>query len=165
VDSAGNTLEFLLSATRAAEAAKQVFHKTRSSAHTVTPRVLTVDKNPATPSALADLKSAGVVLSSCDLRQVKDLNHIVEQDQRFIKRLVKPGLGFWSVGTAWNTLQGYAREAHDSEGADARGGKRGECLPVQVHCPSVWSGCVSRTASEWGRPLCSFKIFCNKAPS
>jgi transposase-like protein len=47
VDSAGNTLEFLLSPTRDAEAAKQVFHKTLSAAHTVTPRVITVDKNPA----------------------------------------------------------------------------------------------------------------------
>jgi IS6 family transposase len=26
---------------------------------------------------------------------------------RFIKRCVKPGLGFFSFETAWNTLQGY----------------------------------------------------------
>jgi transposase, IS6 family len=41
------------------------------------------------------------------LRQVKYLNNIVEQDHRFIKRRVKPGLGFFSFETAWNTLQGY----------------------------------------------------------
>jgi transposase-like protein len=33
--------------------------------------------------------------------------NIVEQDHRFIKRRVKPGLGFFSPETAWNTLQGY----------------------------------------------------------
>ncbi len=31
----------------------------------------------------------------------------MEQDHRFIKRLVKPGLGFFSVETAGRTLQGY----------------------------------------------------------
>ena len=39
--------------------------------------------------------------------QIQYLNNIVEQDHRFIKRLVKPGLGCWSFGTAWRTLQGY----------------------------------------------------------
>ena len=31
----------------------------------------------------------------------------MEQDHRFIKRLVKPGLGFFSVETAGRTLQEY----------------------------------------------------------
>ncbi len=31
----------------------------------------------------------------------------MEQDHRFIKRLTKPGLGFFSLETAWRTLQGY----------------------------------------------------------
>ncbi len=44
---------------------------------------------------------------SVELRQVKYLNNIVEQDHRFIKRLVKPGMGFFSFQTAWRTLQGY----------------------------------------------------------
>jgi IS6 family transposase len=35
------------------------------------------------------------------------LNNIVEQDHRFIKRLVRPGLGFQSFQTAWRTLRGY----------------------------------------------------------
>jgi len=30
-----------------------------------------------------------------------------EQDHRFIKRLVKPMMGFFSLETAWRTLQGY----------------------------------------------------------
>ena len=32
---------------------------------------------------------------------------VVEQDHRFIKRLVRPGLGFQSFHTAWRTLKGY----------------------------------------------------------
>ena len=107
VDSEGNTLEFLLSPTRDAQAAKQFFSKALSAPHTSTPRVITVDKNAAFPKALADLKSAGAVPNSCELRQVKYLNNIVEQDHRFIKRLVKPGLGFFSFATAWRTLRGY----------------------------------------------------------
>jgi IS6 family transposase len=45
--------------------------------------------------------------ASVELRQVKYLNNLIEQDHRFIKRLVKPGMGFVSVETAWRTLQGY----------------------------------------------------------
>jgi transposase-like protein len=107
VDSAGNTLEFRLSPTRDTEAAKRFFHKTLEASHTVTPRVITVDKNAAYPKALTELKAASAVPASCELRQVKYLNNVVEQDHRFIKRLVKPGLGFFSAKTAWRTLQGY----------------------------------------------------------
>jgi transposase, IS6 family len=40
-------------------------------------------------------------------RQVKYLNNLIEQDHRFIKRLTKPGMGFFSFETAWRTLQGF----------------------------------------------------------
>jgi len=32
---------------------------------------------------------------------------LIEQDHRFIKRLTKPGMGFFSFETAWRTVQGY----------------------------------------------------------
>ena len=130
VDSQGNTLEFLLSPTRDAEAAKRFFVKALHSpagsaplAHpaeeqvaqptapatptTPTPRVINVDKNAAYPKAIADLKASGALPEAVELRQVKYLNNVVEQDHRFIKRLVKPGMGFFSVETAGRTLQGY----------------------------------------------------------
>ena len=44
---------------------------------------------------------------ACELRQSKYLNNLVEQDHRFIKRLVKLGMGFFYSETAWRTLQGY----------------------------------------------------------
>ena len=132
VDSEGNTLEFLLSPTRDAEAAKRflckALHATASSApqacstkeqvaqHTTpaglsttpsAPRVINVDKNAAYPKAIAELKATGALPESVELRQVKYLNNLIEQDHRFIKRLVKPGMGFFSFETAWRTLRGY----------------------------------------------------------
>jgi transposase, IS6 family len=107
VDSQGNTLEFLLSVTRDAQAAKRFFAKTLRASHTVTPRVITVDKNAAYPKALKEMKATGDLAVSCELRQSKYLNTLIEQDHRFMKRLVKPGLGFFSFQTACNTLQGY----------------------------------------------------------
>ncbi len=104
VASRGNTLEFRLSPTRDAEAAKAFFAKTLAAPHTSTPRVITVDKNAASPKAISELKAGGVIPEGCELRQVKYLNNLVEQDHRFIKRRLKPGLGFFSFETAWNTL-------------------------------------------------------------
>lgn len=71
------------------------------------PRVITVDKNAAYPKAIAHLKAAGILPASVELRQVKYLNNLIEQDHRFIKRLTEPGMGFFSFETAWRTLQGY----------------------------------------------------------
>jgi transposase, IS6 family len=107
VDSQGNTIEFVLSATRDTAAAKRFFAKALGAAHTVVPRVITVDKNAAYPKALNELKAEGTLPPESELRQVKYLNNLVEQDHRGIKRLVKPGMGFFSFQTAWRTLQGY----------------------------------------------------------
>jgi IS6 family transposase len=107
VDSEGKTLDFWLSPTRDAEAAKSFFLKTLVASHTSSPRVINVDKNAAYPKAFNELKAAGLISESCKLRQVKYLNNFVEQDHRFIKRRVKPGLGFFSFETAQRTLQGY----------------------------------------------------------
>jgi transposase-like protein len=150
VDSEGNTLEFLLSPTRDAEAAKRFFLKALSSPAgstpeaqpfeeqvaeptamanpvTPTPRVINVDKNAAYPKAMAELKAAGQLPESVELRQVKYLNNIVEQDHRFIKRLVKPGMGFFSFETARRTLQGY-EVMHMLRKGQMRGVEKGDLL-------------------------------------
>ncbi len=107
VDSVGNTLDFLLCAKRDAKAAKRFFRKTLKAAHNQQPRVITVDKNPAYPTAMDDLKTKQELPQTVELRQRRYLNNIVEQDHRFIKRLVKPGMGFGSFNTARRTLKGY----------------------------------------------------------
>jgi IS6 family transposase len=107
VDSLGQTIDFLLSAQRDAAAAKRFFRKALAQPHTVNPRTITVDKNPAYPRAVGDMKRAGELWRFSKLRQRKYLNNIVEQDHRRIKRLVRPGLGFGGLETAKRTLAGY----------------------------------------------------------
>jgi transposase-like protein len=80
------------------------FQKALIASHTVTPRVINVDKNTAYPKALKELKAEGIVPERCELRQVKYLNNRIEQDHRFIKRLTNPGIGFLSFATAERTL-------------------------------------------------------------
>ncbi len=65
VDSAGNPLEFLLSATRAAAAAKRFFSKGLGASHPVVPGVITVDQNAAYPKAPGELKAEGSVPEAC----------------------------------------------------------------------------------------------------
>ena len=107
VDSEGNTLDFLLTAKRDAKAAKRFLKKVLNAPHTVEPRVITVDKNAAYPPAIEDLKKDEALPKKTKTQQVKYLNNIVEQDHRFIKRRIKPGLGFCSFNTARRTLKGY----------------------------------------------------------
>jgi len=107
VDSAGNTLDFLLTANRDTRAASRFFYKTLKATHNQQPRVVTVDKNPAYPKAIAKLKAEQALPVTLELRQCRYLNNIVEQDHRFIKRLVKPGMGFGSFNTARRTIRGY----------------------------------------------------------
>jgi len=77
-----NTLEFLLSETRDAQAVKRFFQKTLGTSQAVFPRVITVDKNAAYPKAFRELKAEGILPISCKLRQSKYLNNLVEQDHR-----------------------------------------------------------------------------------
>ena len=107
VDSAGNTLEFRLSQIRDTRAAKRFLARALEASHTTTPRVINVDRNPAYPKAVDELKAEGQLPQGCQLRPVKYLNNLIEQDHRFIKGLLKAGLGFCSFSTAWRTLKGY----------------------------------------------------------
>ena len=107
VDSSGNTLDFLLTAKRDATAAERFFRKTLNATHNQTPRVVNVDKNAAYPKAIDMLTGDETLPNTVELRQNKYLNNIVEQEHRFIKRRVNPGMGFGSFNTARRTLRGY----------------------------------------------------------
>lgn len=100
-------MEFMLSPTRNATAAKRFFRKALRARHTVPPRVINVDRNPSYPKAVGKLKRKGTLPPGCELRPIKYLNNLIEQDHRFIKRRVNPGMGFWSLDTAWRTIPGY----------------------------------------------------------
>jgi transposase, IS6 family len=107
VDSQGQTLAFLLSASRDARAAERFFRTMLGATHTILPRVITVDSHAAYPPAFDALQQDGTLWETCTLRQCKYLNDVVEQDHRFLKRRVNPGLGFGTFLTAEQTIQGY----------------------------------------------------------
>ena len=61
--------------------------------HVSKPRVITVDKNPADPIDIEELKKEKSIPDRMQLRQQKYLNNIVEQDHHFIKKRVHSMLG------------------------------------------------------------------------
>lgn len=97
----------MLSVKRDAKAAQRLFMKVLKGAWPEVLRVVYVDKNPAYPSAVEDLKVAGAMWDETELSQVKYLDNLIEQVHRFIKRRKNPGLGFGSFKTARRTTRGY----------------------------------------------------------
>jgi transposase-like protein len=68
--------------------------------------VINVDKNPAYPVAIRELKAEGTLSKRTLLRQCRYLINIVEQDHRSVKRRARLAMGYGSFRTAWKTLQG-----------------------------------------------------------
>ncbi|PGB74746.1 IS6 family transposase, partial [Bacillus pseudomycoides] len=64
------------------------------------------DKNPAYPIAVEELRKEKKMPLGIQLRQVKYLNNIVEQDHRFIKKRVRSMLGLKSFRTATSIISG-----------------------------------------------------------
>ena len=96
----------MLSAKRNRKTAKRFFKKVLSSNHNQIPGVIAVDKNPAYPLAIDELKNEKILPKNVGIRQIKYLNNIIEQDHRSIKRIVNPMLGFQSFSSANKTLKG-----------------------------------------------------------
>lgn len=65
-----------------------------------------MDKNAAYPVAMETLKADETIAVETQLRPSKDLNNVVEQDHRAIKRIVRPMMGFKSFNSARRTLSG-----------------------------------------------------------
>jgi IS6 family transposase len=106
IDSAGDTIEFLLSPNRDLIAAKG-FLQLALSAGRIRPRVINVDGHPAYASAIADLKQEGELGRNCRCRPSSYLNNIIEQDHRFVKKRVVASQGFRSVDGALSSIAGY----------------------------------------------------------
>ncbi len=100
VDSEGKTLDFLLTA-------KRFFIKVLKGTHIQEPRIINVDKNPSYPLAIEQMKESGILPEDTELRQVKYLNNMVEQDHRGVKHLINPGMSFGSFNSARRTIKGY----------------------------------------------------------
>jgi IS6 family transposase len=107
IDSAGATIDFLLSANRDADAAKRLFRKALSTPLHPQPRVINTDLAPIYTSAIPVIKKEGVLRRRCRHRPVQYLNNILEQDHRAIKCRVNAKQGFREFHAARRTIQGY----------------------------------------------------------
>jgi transposase-like protein len=103
VDSAGETIEFMLSPKRDLIAAK-LFLRLALSGVGRPPRVINVDGHPAYASAVAELKQTGELGRRCRCRTAPYLNNVIEQDHRFIKKRITASLGFRSVEVSRHSI-------------------------------------------------------------
>ena len=107
IDSAGATIDFLLSALRDADVAKRLFRNALSDRSHPQPRVINTDLAPIYGAAIADIKKEGTLRRRCRHRPVQYLNNILEQDHRAIKRRMNAKQGFREFQAARRTIQGY----------------------------------------------------------
>lgn len=70
------------------------------------PEKVTIDKSGPNLAALALINEKLEPEKKIEVRQIKYLNNIVEQDCRFIKKITKPMKGFKSFNAARATLAG-----------------------------------------------------------
>jgi putative transposase len=111
VDKEGDTIDLMLSKHRDEASAKAFFTKAIESSGL--PEKITLDKSGANKTGidainlqLIVLALLGCTLIQIQIRQIKYLNNIVEQDHRGIKRIVKPMMGFKAFHSAEATLAG-----------------------------------------------------------
>jgi putative transposase len=104
VDKAGETIDFMLSERRDEAAAKRFFIKAIDASGKA--EKVTIDKSGANNAALKSLNTSLEKENKIEIRQIKYLNNVVEQDHRFIKKITKPMMGFKSFESAQATLAG-----------------------------------------------------------
>jgi len=102
VDKEGNTIDYLLRAKRNKRAARKFFNKAIDS--NGVPDKINIDKSGSNKAGIEGYNQENGTL--IEIRQCKYLNNIVEQDHRFIKRIIRPMLGFKSFLSASITLAG-----------------------------------------------------------
>ncbi len=78
-----------MSEKRDGKAADRFFRKMLKASHVTKPHVINVDKNAAYPVAIETLKRDKTLAAESELRQVKLLNNMIEQEHRNITRITK----------------------------------------------------------------------------
>ncbi len=102
VDKEGNTIDFLLTKNRDTKAAKRFLVKATS--NNGIPEKITIDGSAANKAVIEEFISDNAI--SIEIRTVKYLNNIVEQDHRGVKRITNSMRGFKSFDSAAITLAG-----------------------------------------------------------
>ena len=92
----------MVSTRRDHKATIKFFRKILGNKNHQKPRAITTDKNAAYPISIKSIKT----FRRTEHRQIKYLNNIIEQDHRFIKKKIKPMLGFKSLYSAKVTING-----------------------------------------------------------
>jgi IS6 family transposase len=108
LDKHGNTIDFYLSPTRNAQAAKRFLGKALNGLKPwERPEIINTDKTPTYAIAIAELKAEGKCPEETVHRQVKYLNNVVEADHGKLKQLIRPVRGFKALKTAYATIRGF----------------------------------------------------------
>jgi transposase, IS6 family len=108
LDKHGNTIDFYLSPTRNAKAAKRFLGKALNGLEDwEKPEVINTDKAPTYGMAISELKAEGKCPEETVHRQVKYLNNVVEADHGKLKQLIRPVRGFKTLKTAYATIMGF----------------------------------------------------------
>jgi transposase-like protein len=102
VDKQSNTVDCLLTIRRDMKAASRFLDKAIGSSGK--PSLINIDKSGANTAAIRQYNSDDN--KRMKIRLCKYLNNLIEQDHRFIKRIIRPMLGFKSFGSARATLAG-----------------------------------------------------------
>jgi putative transposase len=102
VDKDGKTIDFLLAEQRDEQAAKRFL--TKAIRRHGVPETITIDGSAANEAAIKRYNvEHGTTI---EIRKIKYLNNIIEQDHRAVKRVTRPMLGFKSFEAAQGTLVG-----------------------------------------------------------
>src|SRR5437867_11067093 len=102
VDKQGQTIDFLLTKERDEQAAKRFL--TKAIRRHGVPEKITINGGAANEAAIKRYNAEHG--TAIEIRQVKYLNNIVEQDHRGVKRMTRPMLGFKAFDAAQATLVG-----------------------------------------------------------
>ena len=122
-----------------------------------------MDKNPAYPKAIKELKAAKKLPEIVKLRQIKYLNNIVEQDHRGIKRLVKPGMGIGSFSCGTPNNQRIWNYKYDEKRTSFRTSLGSRQRTDSLHQPNLWSGFIIRIPTIG--IFCPYKVFTTQPDS
>jgi transposase-like protein len=108
LDQEGNPIDFYLSPTRNAKAAKRFLGKALNGLKDwEKPTVINTDKAPTYGIAISERKAEGKCPEETVHRQVKYLNNVVEADHGKLKQLIRPVRGFKTLKTAYATIAGF----------------------------------------------------------
>ncbi len=98
----GQTIDFLLTKERDEQAAKRFL--TKAIRRHGVPEKITIDGSAANEAAIKSYNAEHG--TAIEIRKIKYLNNIVEQDHRGVTRVTRPMLGFKSFAAAQDTLVG-----------------------------------------------------------